>query len=154
MSSVPHSARRTFDRAAATSRAIGRETAEEEEVVLAPLSALPALEDEALAFERRVGRTEIVVQGSRAQGGGFYCADCDSLHKDSNRYLTHITGRSHLNKIGMSTQARRATVDEVLQAFEVERRRLRGEDADDAPPLNTDERARASLGLPVSFGSK
>lgn len=150
MSTVPRSARRTFDAAAATARAAARaEAAPAEEV---PLAALRAREGVAPSFERRVGRTEVVVSGSRAQGGGFYCAECDSLHKDSNRYLAHINGRKHLKIIGMNTRARRATVEEVLQAFDVERRRLRGE-VGEMTPRNEEERARAALGLPAAFGS-
>lgn len=151
MAHIPTSARRTFNDLAAKRRAEVRDEVKEEK----PLTHLKAHQS-VPSFDRFVGQTQVV----GARGAGFYCRECDTLHKDSNRYLAHINGRAHLAKIGMSTRARRATVEEVRQAFEVERRRANG---DDEPPpvveskdevvLTKEQQIRADLGLPTEFGS-
>ena len=149
MAQIPSSARRKFDAASAARRAEVRNEVKEER----PLTHLKA-HQAVFSFERLVGKTQVV----GARGGGFYCRECDTLHKDSNRYLAHINGRAHLAKIGMGTRARRATLDEVRQAFEVERRRVNGEDEPvveekEEVVLDKEQQQRADLGLPTEFGS-
>lgn len=161
MSTVPTSARRKFDAVSSAARAASRTSAQPPEArqPLRDLSSRATVTGASL--ERRVGKTEIVVSGTRSRGGGFYCAECGSLHKDSNRYLAHINGRAHLKKIGQSTRARRSTLAEVLQAFEVERRHLHGEEMEmpgeagaDAGEVDEHAKMRADMGLPVDFGTK
>lgn len=169
------SARRTFDTAAANARAESRKAREAaqapskdsgvevEGVREDELVALQAHTDNKSSivpgsFDHLVGRRQVIVAGNRAKSGGFYCKVCDSVHKDSNRYLAHINGRAHLHRLGMSTRAKRATLEEVLQAFEIERRRLHGlddiDDDDEAEEAVDEEDKRLlEAGVPLEFGS-
>lgn len=159
---VPASARRTFDAASVRARAEARAQQEQQDAATAQAQALAPLDaTRALGalpnFEAAVGRRQIVVAGSRERGGGFYCRYCDTLHKDSNRYLKHINGRMHLARIGMSPVAPRATLEDVVQAFEVERRIANpglviAAEAQDEEEDDKDTVARTELGLPASFG--
>lgn len=155
---VPPSSRRTFNTTTAKVRASKRDEAEED-IGLQPLAPLDGARARAALpdFEARVGRRQVVVAGSRERGGGFYCRACDTLLKDSKRYLAHINGRQHLARLGMSPFAARATLKDVEQAFEVERRRVNPHLYEEEAPSESDDEeseARAALGLPTDFGSK
>lgn len=129
-----------------------------------------------IAFEERVGSTEII---SHARAGGFFCEICNSVLKDSNRYLAHVNSRAHQKMLGMSMRVKRSTLQEVKDAFEEERLKLRSKsdvmdnnnnhdgdtrkvkedrnqiDDDGAASTfeNGEERTRLGLGLPSTFGS-
>lgn len=167
----PSSARRTFDTASATARAESRKAREAEVkaedgkrfsdgvegVREDELVALRAHTDKTIpgSFDHLVGRRQVIVAGNRAKSGGFYCKVCDSVHKDSNKYLAHINGRAHLHRLGMSTRAKRATLQDVVQAFEIERRRLLELDEEDEEETKAKEENRELLdaGVPTEFGT-
>ncbi|KAL9937643.1 hypothetical protein V8E36_003188 [Tilletia maclaganii] len=49
---------------------------------------------------------------------GFYCDLCKRTYKDTMAYLDHINGRSHLRRLGQTTQAGRSTVEQVRARIE------------------------------------
>lgn len=79
--------------------------------------------DYVIDLDSKAGSTEIV---SSEKAAGFHCKVCDTMVKDSNRYLSHINSKSHQKALGMSMRVRRSTVEEVKEAFarEVRKRNL------------------------------
>ena len=51
----------------------------------------------------------------KMQQGGFYCATCDCLLKDSVAYMDHVNGRSHNRLLGMSMQVEKVSVERVIE---------------------------------------
>ena len=65
-------------------------------------------------YGARVGKKEVVsLVGDRSKQGGFYCAVCDILMKDSLAYADHLNGKMHLRLLGMSQRVERSTVGSV-----------------------------------------
>ncbi|KAE8215123.1 hypothetical protein CF319_g7369 [Tilletia indica] len=50
---------------------------------------------------------------------GFYCELCRRTYKDTMAYLDHINGRSHLRKLGQTTQVARSTAEQVRARIEL-----------------------------------
>ena len=67
-------------------------------------------------FDEKVGTAEIVTS---ARGGGFFCRVCNSVLKDSNRYLSHVNSRAHQKALGLSMRVKRSTKEDVKKAFEL-----------------------------------
>lgn len=167
----PSSARRTFDTASATARAESRKAREHGKPTSHDETGVEGVREDELedlkahtnnsipgSFDHLVGRRQVIVAGNRAKSGGFYCKVCDSVHKDSNRYLAHINGRAHLHRLGMSTRTKRATLKEVVQAFEIERRRLYGIDGNDEDEegnevVTEEDKQLLEAGVPLDFGT-
>ncbi|KAJ9111300.1 hypothetical protein QFC20_002591 [Naganishia adeliensis] len=66
-----------------------------------------------LEIEKNLGKTIVVNSGAGAKGPGFYCELCRRTLKDSIAYLDHVNGRSHLARLGQTTQVSRSTLDQV-----------------------------------------
>ncbi|PKI82304.1 U4/U6.U5 snRNP associated protein [Malassezia vespertilionis] len=87
-----------------------------------PTQTMQAHQD--LGLEKNLGKSVLVenAEGSSGNGtghgAGFYCEVCRKMCKDSVAYLDHINGRSHLRRIGQSTQVERATLEQVLARIE------------------------------------
>eukprot|EP01080_Neovahlkampfia_damariscottae_P012298 gene12298-5881_t len=45
--------------------------------------------------------------------GAFKCETCEVSFTDSESFIEHRNSKSHINKLGMSLQAKRSTVDDV-----------------------------------------
>jgi U4/U6.U5 tri-snRNP component SNU23 len=78
--------------------------------------------DEFFDYESRIGKVTAVNEKDRSSGG-FYCALCDVLLRDSLSYTNHINGRKHLRKAGISEYTKRSTLGEVLAVLEFGRRK-------------------------------
>jgi U4/U6.U5 tri-snRNP component SNU23 len=85
-------------------------------VVKAPLQA----RDTKLHLDKNVGK-QLVVTGSssRAEQGGFYCEVCECSLKDSLAWLSHINGRKHHAKQGISMLTEQATIDDVRKQLKM-----------------------------------
>lgn len=90
---------------------------------------MPASEREALKardefydFQSKVGKVT-AVNAKDKSSGGFYCALCDVLLRDSLSYTNHVNGRKHLRKAGISEYTKKSTLDEVLAVLEFGRRK-------------------------------
>ncbi|PWN50550.1 hypothetical protein IE53DRAFT_315543 [Violaceomyces palustris] len=66
-----------------------------------------------LHLDRNLGKTMMVDNASSGRGPGFYCELCSRTCKDSAGYLDHINGRTHLRRLGQTTQVARSTLDQV-----------------------------------------
>lgn len=84
-------------------------------------AALTARED-FYDYDSRVGKVTAVNDKDRSSGG-FYCALCDVLSRDSLSFTNHLNGRKHLRKAGISEYTKRSTLDEVLAVLEFGRRK-------------------------------
>jgi len=93
-------------------------------VFVVPSSERAALtaRDEFYDFDSRVGKVTAVNDKDRSSGG-FYCALCDVLSRDSLTFTNHLNGRKHLRKAGISEYTKRSTLDEVLAVLEYGRRK-------------------------------
>ncbi|GAB5370307.1 hypothetical protein AAMO2058_001481300 [Amorphochlora amoebiformis] len=67
-------------------------------------------------------RQMISTSAELADQGGYYCKVCECLLKDSSTYLSHINGRRHQRKLGMSMRAERSTLEEVRNRLEKHKR--------------------------------
>ncbi|CAO1619861.1 unnamed protein product [Parajaminaea phylloscopi] len=99
-----------------------------------------------LDLEKNVGKT-LMVDGSGEdgrKGPGYYCELCKRTCKDSIGYLDHINGRSHLRRLGQTTQVARATVEQVRDRLAVllERHRSNQRAGGGAKTLEYDFQAR------------
>lgn len=92
--------------------------------VLVPPSERAALKarEDFYDFESRVGKVTAVNDKDR-NSGGFYCALCDVLLRDSLSYTNHINGRKHLRKAGISEYTERSTLEDVKAVLEYGRRK-------------------------------
>ncbi|KAJ9114237.1 hypothetical protein QFC22_005689 [Naganishia vaughanmartiniae] len=77
-----------------------------------PTQALQARTQD-LEIEKNLGKTIVVNQSAGGKGPGFYCELCRRTLKDSIAYLDHVNGRSHLARLGQTTQVRRSTLEQV-----------------------------------------
>eukprot|EP00743_Colponemidia_sp_Colp-15_P010808 GILK01011952.1.p1 GENE.GILK01011952.1~~GILK01011952.1.p1 ORF type:complete len:223 (-),score=48.52 GILK01011952.1:106-747(-) len=78
--------------------------------------------DRNLNFDDRVGKTQVVTaQSAKSDQGGFWCATCECLLKDSMAYLDHINGRKHNRLLGMSMKVERVGVDKVRDRLKSKR---------------------------------
>lgn len=67
-----------------------------------------------LDLDKDSGTTRLVDnEEGNGRGPGFYCEVCKRMCKDSVGYLDHINGRMHLRRLGQTTQASRATLQDV-----------------------------------------
>ena len=70
-----------------------------------------------LDLDKNLGTTtlvdNVIGSGGGSNGPGFYCDACRRMFKDSVAYLDHVNGRSHLRKIGQSTQVGRSSLKQV-----------------------------------------
>ncbi|CAO1625328.1 unnamed protein product [Sympodiomycopsis kandeliae] len=71
----------------------------------------------ALELDKDVGKT-LMVEGDRRGGPGYYCELCKRVCKDSIGYLDHINGRSHLRRLGQTTQVSTFTPEEIESHIE------------------------------------
>lgn len=79
-----------------------------------PTKAMQAHGD--LELDKHSGTSRLVEQeDGHGRGAGFYCDVCKKMCKDSVGYLDHINGRSHLRRLGQTTQAERATLEQVRE---------------------------------------
>lgn len=79
-----------------------------------PTKAMQAHTD--LDLTKNSGTTQMVEQeDGKGRGAGFYCEVCKKMCKDSVGYLDHINGRMHLRRLGQTTQAERATLEQVRE---------------------------------------
>jgi U4/U6.U5 tri-snRNP component SNU23 len=106
------------------------ERAEREKSAVKPAGEyLPAREREALTsrdefydFDSRVGKVT-AVNAKDKSSGGFHCALCDVLLRDSISYTNHVNGRKHLRKAGISEYTKKSTLEDVLAVLEFGRRK-------------------------------
>ncbi|KAK0536952.1 U4/U6.U5 snRNP associated protein [Tilletia horrida] len=73
-----------------------------------------------LGLDKNLGKTIMVenpTKGGQKQPG-FYCELCRRTYKDTMAYLDHINGRSHLARLGQTTQVGRSTVEQVRARIE------------------------------------
>lgn len=69
---------------------------------------------QAYDFKALVGQRRIVTaENALSEQGGFYCEPCDYLLKDQKSYLEHCNKPQHLAKMGLPTEVRRSTVDDI-----------------------------------------
>mmetsp|Transcript_34051 Transcript_34051/g.47434 ORF Transcript_34051/g.47434 Transcript_34051/m.47434 type:complete len:219 (+) Transcript_34051:109-765(+) len=115
--------------------------AEAERRLTAPVKREPLRRrKEDLQLQKRVGeRLTIASTAELSEQGGFYCAVCDCLLKDSSTYYGHINGRKHQRALGMTMRAERATLTEVKDRLEFHKRK-RDEVKDNV--LGVEERLR------------
>ena len=67
-----------------------------------------------LSLTAPLGKSVVVTATTPLAGrGGYYCDVCLCLLKDSSTYLTHINGRKHSKKLGMTMKVERVGLDEV-----------------------------------------
>mmetsp|Transcript_29503 Transcript_29503/g.51818 ORF Transcript_29503/g.51818 Transcript_29503/m.51818 type:complete len:213 (-) Transcript_29503:209-847(-) len=79
---------------------------------------------------KTVGKRMVVASSAAlAEQGGYYCDVCECLLKDSSTYLSHINGRRHQRRLGMSMRAERATLTEVRDRL-AHHKRKRDEEED------------------------
>jgi U4/U6.U5 tri-snRNP component SNU23 len=80
---------------------------------------------------KTVGKRQIVSSSADLSlQGGYYCDVCECLLKDSSTYLSHINGRRHQRKLGMSMKAERSTITGVKERL-AHHKRVRDEKAAD-----------------------
>lgn len=78
----------------------------------------------AVDLTKNVGKRLVVASSAAlSEQGGFYCDVCECRLSDSSAWLSHINGRKHQMKKGMSMKAERATVQEVKDRLEFHKRR-------------------------------
>ncbi|GHJ86994.1 hypothetical protein NliqN6_3396 [Naganishia liquefaciens] len=77
-----------------------------------PTQALQARTQD-LEIEKNLNKTIVVNQSAGRKGPGFYCEICRRTLKDSIAYLDHVNGRSHLARLGQTTQVARSTLEQV-----------------------------------------
>ncbi|CED85246.1 zinc finger matrin-type protein [Phaffia rhodozyma] len=68
-----------------------------------------------LGIDNNLNKTMVVNNpGGRGAGQpGFYCDLCKRVSKDSIAYLSHVNGKTHLRRLGQTTQVARSTLDQV-----------------------------------------
>lgn len=97
-----------------------------------PTQTMQAHED--LSLDANLGKSVLVdntTEGGTSRGPGFYCELCHRMSKDSVGYLDHINGRSHLRKLGQSTQSARSSLEQVVARIDAVRaERARGHTAE------------------------
>ncbi len=82
--------------------------------VVSDLTARPDMQ--AYDFKALVGQRRVVTaENALSEQGGFYCEPCDYLLKDQKSYLEHCNKPQHLAKMGLPTEVRRSTVDDIRE---------------------------------------
>eukprot|EP00392_Amoebophrya_sp_AT5.2_P008774 g8802.t1 len=72
-----------------------------------------------LDLEKNVGKQIVQTDATfDAQKGGYWCALCQKLVKDSLSWLDHINGKRHQRMMGMNMVVKTATLEEVLARIE------------------------------------
>ncbi|CAO1615342.1 unnamed protein product [Jaminaea pallidilutea] len=100
-----------------------------QEILPDPTTTLQA-RAQPLDFDKNVGKTLMVENSAERRGGpGYYCELCRRTCKDSMGYLDHINGKTHLLRLGQSTQVARSTVEEVRAKLAELRSRVKEKDA-------------------------
>uniref|UniRef100_A0A7S0RB68 U1-type domain-containing protein n=1 Tax=Pyramimonas obovata TaxID=1411642 RepID=A0A7S0RB68_9CHLO len=133
-SGVDNTARRKWDRDEFATKAAERER-EEEELELAKTRPPPstAIVQRAPLKQRgyevdltsRLGKTQVVTEATPLQHqAGYYCNVCECMVKDSANFLDHINGKKHQRALGMSMRVERATLDQVRNRFETNKRKM------------------------------
>ncbi|KAK0547506.1 U4/U6.U5 snRNP associated protein [Tilletia horrida] len=77
--------------------------------------------DGPLELDKNLNKTIMVENptGGGQKQPGFYCELCRRTYKDTMAYLDHINGRSHLRRLGQTTQVGRSTVEQVRARIEL-----------------------------------
>ncbi len=91
-------------------------------VALEDATARPDMQ--AYDFKAMVGQRRVVTaENALSEQGGFYCEPCDYLLKDQKSYLEHCNKAQHLRRLGLPTEVRRATSDDVRARLEAHKSR-------------------------------
>lgn len=92
--------------------------------ILVPASERAALteRDQYYDYQSRIGKVT-AVNDKDPTSGGFYCELCEVLLRDSLSFTSHLNGRKHLRKAGVSEYTKRSTLEEVLAVLEFGRRK-------------------------------
>ncbi|KAG8931556.1 hypothetical protein FRC02_002544 [Tulasnella sp. 418] len=95
-----------------------------------------------LELDKNLNKTMIVQNpGGRGPGQpGFYCEVCKRTSKDSAAYLDHINGRSHLRRLGQTTNIARSNVEQVRARIAFLREKTRA--AANAKAFDFDQRLK------------
>mmetsp|Transcript_22398 Transcript_22398/g.33374 ORF Transcript_22398/g.33374 Transcript_22398/m.33374 type:complete len:206 (-) Transcript_22398:156-773(-) len=139
---VDNIGRRKWDMVAATKKR--QEQIEEEEkellwnkdkkerALIAAIERVPLKRrEQQIDIRAKLNKREMVSStGALSEQGGYYCATCECLLKDSSTYLSHINGRRHQRRLGMTMRAERATLQEVRDRLQFHKRKR--EDAEDS----------------------
>jgi U4/U6.U5 tri-snRNP component SNU23 len=74
-----------------------------------------------------VGTRKIVTaENALSEQGGFYCEPCDYLLKDQKSYLEHCNKAQHLRRMGLPTEVKRSTADDVRARLEALKQKSAG----------------------------
>lgn len=99
-----------------TQAELDQEEARQKRVVTVVNDATSRPDMEAYDFKALVGQRRIVTaENALSEQGGFYCEPCDYLLKDQKSYLEHCNKPQHLAKMGLPSEVRRATVDDIRE---------------------------------------
>jgi len=94
---------------------------------------------QAYDFKALVGQRRIVTaENALSEQGGFYCEPCDYLLKDQKSYLEHCNKPQHLAKMGLPTEVRRSTVDDIrdrLSAYKKQEKKSSAPAKKPEPPV-------------------